>query len=575
MAVSASMESVPKLRNPAPTDGLVLQLLLETRARLIRGAAGTWPSAAASCAAGLAMALALSRSEFSWLAWIALIPLLAVVSARPLRAVCGYSWLVGLTLFSGTFYWIAFTYHHYADKPYLDSVSRVLLLSGFEAIFVSASVGAAIFICRRLRLSVIVALPTAWVAGEFLRGAFPISCPWALLGYALSGDLSVIQIAGITGAYGVSWFIVFINAALFSLILSIEHHNKREALRISLGTCVLAVAVVGFGVFRLERARGPVSHKILAVGIVQGGLPPTFHFRRESVPPAFSVYEAATDSLSRSHPDLVIWPENAIGFLFQADGFYPHSLDLERRYRSKVLELARRDHTPLLFGAPALYLGSPLSMRDRAYLVSAQGQLVNYTDKIELVPFSEYLPAPSILDRFMGQLISRELPLSAGHTKQVLYIDNIGLGAVICYEANFPYVNRQLVEAGSDVLINISNDAWFGRSSAPHQLLSIDVFRAVENHVPLIRVANSGISAVISPTGQIKGRTPLFVRTSEIESVAVGGAGTFYTRHGDLFAQWCLGLTILGLLLAVFVAIGENDTTKPDRTLKKHPTDGR
>jgi apolipoprotein N-acyltransferase len=115
------------------------------------------------------------------------------------------------------------------------------------------------------------------------------------------------------------------------------------------------------------------------------------------------------------------------------------------------------------------------------------------------------------------------------------------------------------------VLINISNDTWFGRSSAPYQLLSIDVFRAVENHVPLIRVANSGISAVISPTGQIKGATPLFVRTSEIESVSVGGAGTFYTKHGDLFAQSCLGLTALGLLLAVFVAISEKPAANPGK----------
>jgi apolipoprotein N-acyltransferase len=526
-----------------------------------RSAAHVWPSAAASSAGGLAMALALSRSEFSWLVWIALVPLLAVMSRRPLRAVFGYSWLLGLSLVSGTLYWIAFTYHHYADKPYLESVSMVLLLSGIEAIFVAASVGAAIIVSRRLRLSIIIALPTAWVAGEYLRSVFPIGCPWALLGYALSRDLSLIQIAGVTGAYGVSWLIVFVNAALFSLTLSSERRNRRITIAISLVMCVLAV--VGFGIFQLEGARRVVSDKILAVGIAQGGLPQTFHFKRESVPPAFSAYEAATDMLSRSHPDLVIWPENAVGFLFQADGFYPDSLNLEREYRSKILELARRDHTPLLFGAPAFYFGNPLSMRDRAYLISAEGQLLNYTDKIELVPFSEYLPARSILGRFMNPLIPRALPMTAGHSKQVLDIDNIGLGAVICYEAIFPYLSRDLVETGSEVLINISNDTWFGKTSAPYELLSIDVFRAVENHVPLIRVANSGISAVISPTGQIKGATPLFVRTSEIESISVGEAGTFYTRHGDLFAQSCLGLTALGLLLAVFVAIWEKPADNP------------
>ena len=190
----------------------------------------------------------------------------------------------------------------FAEKPYLDSVSRVLLLSGIEATFVAASVGAAIVISRRLRLSIIIALPTAWVAGEFLRSVFPIGFPWALLGYALSRDLSIIQIAGVTGAYGVSWLIVFANAALFSLALSSERRNQRITIAISLVMCVLAV--VGFGIFQLEGERRVVSDKILAVGIVQGGLPQTFHFKRESVPSAFSAYEAATDMLFAQSPRL-------------------------------------------------------------------------------------------------------------------------------------------------------------------------------------------------------------------------------------------------------------------------------
>ena len=537
----------------ATLSNLLFGILLATQDLGVRIGATPSRRVALSCAGGLALALAYSQPQWSWLSWIGLIPLLLAIRRQPLLSVFGFAWLLGFCFFGGTLYWIAITYHRYADKSYLASVSAVALLSSFEAVFVALSVTAALLLARRVRLILIAALPIAWVAGEWLRSVSPIGFTWGLLGYALSRDLGVIQIAEITGAYGVSWVIVFVNIALFSLVFCSNDLRRKSAMGVSLVICILMV--LGFGVFQLNHldAASPVG--TLKVGIAQGALPQTFHFRPESVPAGFEVYEAATKTLSKSHPDVIVWPENAIGFLFQPGGFYPNAFELERKYQDKILALASAAHTPILFGAPSLYFGSSLSMRDRAYLISDRGAIVDYSDKVELVPFSEYLPASSVLGRFISPLIQRPIPFTAGDFKNVLYLGNARIGSIICYELLFPYISREMVHVGSNVLVNISNDTWFGKTSAPYELLSIDVFRAVENRVPLIRVANSGFSATIDSTGRIHGRTELFARTNEIESVEWRNTGTFYTAHGDVFAKLCFGITVVGSLLGIFLAI--------------------
>ncbi len=559
-------DAIHNLDSPVKEDALLWNLtshsqapfptpitLLFSRWQRIQGVVTTWsatkPAARVllSSCAGLALALAYSSSKWSWFALIALIPMLvALRSVINAKAVLGYSWLLGVCFCAGTLYWIAITYHRYAEKPYFDSIGRVLLLSSFEAVFVAASVTSAICIARRSRVSVVASLPIAWVAGEWLRSCFPIGFPWGLLGNSLSRDLRVIQIAEFTGVYGISALIVFVNAALFSIVF--EPLSRAARLRRSTILAVLLSIVFGFGAVRLSQLEAANPEGMVKVGIAQGGLPQTFHFQRDSIPSNFRVYEAVTKSLSLLHPAVIIWPENAIGFVFQPDGIYPASLDIEKEFRDRVLRLAAESRTPLLFGAPALYFSDEISMRNRAYLISAQGEVLDHDDNIKLVPFSEYLPARSLLGRFMETLVKRPVPYSAGDLQQIFDVGGTRLGVIICYESIFPYLSQRLVKGGANVLVNISNDTWSGASSAPYEFLSADVMRAVENHAPLVRVANSGISAVIAPTGRIFGATQLFRRTAEVEQVRWSGSETFYTQYGDIFSEACCALTILGLV---------------------------
>ena len=180
----------------------------------------------------------------------------------------------------------------------------------------------------------------------------------------------------------------------------------------------------------------------------------------------------------------------------------------------------------------------------------AQGKVVDYYDKIQLVPFGEYVPMRPLLGFLVNRIVHGFGDMIAGTVQTLFPFKGAQLGVLICYESIFPDLTRRAVKRGADVLVNITNDAWYGKSSAPYQLLAMTAMRAVETKVPMVRVANTGISAVIEPTAKSRRRTPLFKRGTEIEDVSWRPRRTVYTMVGDLFSEICFVLTIVGVLLA-------------------------
>ena len=248
-----------------------------------------------------------------------------------------------------------------------------------------------------------------------------------------------------------------------------------------------------------------------------------------------------------------MWPEAAAAFLFQPDDQYPVELAGDAAYRTALLTLAKDQHEPILFGAPALArVDGRLGFYNRAYLVSAngQGEVDAHYDKIELVPFGEYVPARAILGFFVNKIVSGFGDLIPGSEQTLFDLKGAKLGILICYESIFPDLTRREVNEGADVLVNITNDAWYGESSAPYQVLAMAALRSVETKVPMVRVANTGISALIEPSGLITNRTPLFKRGTEIVDVSWRPVRTLYTMVGDLFAETCFALTLIGLIMA-------------------------
>ncbi len=507
--------------------------------------------AALAVASGLALGLAFPKFDFNLLAWVALVPLLYAIDGRRLRAVFGYSLLQGFVFYLVTLYWIVIPLHTFAGVAMWIAAGPMLLLVGVEALFIGATLVSAVFVTRRLRMPLVLTLPVAWVAIEWLRTFFPIGFPWNFIGYTAYRNLGLIQFAEITGVYGVSALIVLFNAVVYTVIAAPGRAHTLKIRSLSVLT-VLMVAAMVFSGLRISQLQHQKYDGSLKVAMVQGDIPQSIKWNPNFLPSSFKVYVDQTMKASRDHPDVIVWPEAAAAFYFQPRDLYPPQLATDAEYRAKLLQLARDAHTPLLFGAPALRFGrNEIDSYNRAYLVSADGQVVDYYDKIDLAPFAEYVPFRQLFGFFVHKVVVGLGEFVPGTRQTLFNIKGAELAVLICYEGIFPDLSRNAVDHGADVLVNITNDAWYGNSSAPYQLLAMSALRSVETHTPMVRVANTGISAIIQPDGRITARTDLFTRGTEIRTVQWRHGRTIYCVVGDVFAQACFGLTIIGLMLAM------------------------
>jgi apolipoprotein N-acyltransferase len=236
---------------------------------------------------------------------------------------------------------------------------------------------------------------------------------------------------------------------------------------------------------------------------------------------------------------LVVWPESALPFYFDRSPVMAGRVrDLARQVRAYVL-FGNDDRDDGGDGGDRIYVG--------AKMVDPEGALTLRYRKMRLVPFGEYVPLSGVFTlggRYSGRIVQAAGEFTPGREAVVGEVDGRRLGVFICYEAIFPDQVRRFVARGADLLVNVTNDAWYGRTSAPYQHLAMAVFRAVENGKYLVRAANTGISAVVDPRGRVLERTPLFTPTAVVRDVPVVPGRTFYARHGDVFAWACLGAAV-------------------------------
>jgi len=236
------------------------------------------------------------------------------------------------------------------------------------------------------------------------------------------------------------------------------------------------------------------------------------------------------------NPELIIWPEAAIPFYFQVQ---------DSHARRVVNILKQADGRYLLFGSPAFSVeGSEIKYYNSAFLISSEGKILGRYDKIHLVPFGEYVPLQKFLF-FVHKMVEDIGEFSPGEQPGVLTFQGKSLGVLICYEIIFPELARKCIQRGSSCLVTITNDAWFGRTSASYQHNSMATLRAVENRVFVLRAANSGITSVIDPTGKIISATELFTPAVVTGKIKLIKTSTFYSRYGDVFALMCIVLSVL------------------------------
>jgi apolipoprotein N-acyltransferase len=490
----------------------------------------------AAAASGLLLAAAFPSLDWEPLAWVGLAPVLvAAAGVRP-RTAFTLGWLAGFVFYLATVYWVAYTITQYTTVPLAVAAGILVVMCAALAGYHGAFVAGVRWLDDR-GLPALWLAPAFWVALEWLRSWFFIGFPWADLGYSQYRHHDLVQIVEVTGVYGVSAILVFFNVVLATLLRTPPPGVRRLVPALVVLTVVVA-AVPLWGRWRTRQLASRPPAGTLRVAIVQGNVEQDHKWDPAYQNDTISRYRTLTIDAAAEHPDLVVWPETATPFFFQEPG----------ARRESILELATQAHVTLLFGSPAFRQNArgTLDELNRAYLVSPDGWERGSYDKIQLVPFGEYVPYARILF-FVNRIVEAIGTVVPGDRTTVFSLPTARFGVLICYEDVFPALTRRFIDGGADFLVNVTNDAWYGPTSAPHQHLAQATLRAVENRVPLVRAANTGISAIVDPDGRIRWRSPLFETLQHVDEIAWPGVRTFYTRFGDVFAWACAAISALAI----------------------------
>lgn len=478
----------------------------------------------------LGMALAFPRTDWEGAVWIVLTPLIVTALSRPVRAALGWGWLFGTLFFLVLLRWLDFTFRVYSAIPWPLTWAPTLALAAYCGLYVAAFGAAVSWLARRSPAWALCASPFLWVGGEWVRGHLLGGFPWGILGYSQYLRLPVIQIAELGGVYGVSLVIVAVNAAFAGCLVL--------AWRPALGGVALAAALLGgtlaFGSWRLG---SPPSPGELIVAIMQPSIEQPLKFEPDHAATTVAIYLSLTRRAGAERPDLIVWPETAVPTVLRRDAGLLKTLG--------ALSGALR--VPLLVGSIDAEGATPPKLRNSAFLLTEHGIVGRY-DKIHLVPFGEFVPLSGAIGFVRGwaEFIA---DLEPGAGAVVFPGPPAPFGVVICYEGIFPELVREFVKGGARLIVNMTNDAWFGRTSGPWQHLAMYPFRAVEHRTAVVRAANTGVSAFIAPTGQITRRMPLYERATMSERVPLRAGETVYSRFGDWLAFLALGVS--GVSLAV------------------------
>jgi apolipoprotein N-acyltransferase len=531
-------------------------------ASLARASVPTIAEAFRAVASALLLLLAFPDFDLWPLAWVALVPLLYAVASRP-RAPQSFlaGWLMGAVFFYASCHWLTFPMIHYAGFP--TWLAHVLMIAPALAggLFVGLFALGLSRACSRWGARGLLLAPPLWAACEWLRLGC-IGQLWNALGYSQAFQPTLIQAARFGGVYAVGFLILCVNAALAYALL----RRDARALVLSLAS----LACVALAVYGLTFTPAPSTEA--ETGAVVVALQP-------NVMPDFGRSAAEYDELAERHFEssaaalrridesgsvgsvkvgedcgcgfetphfparVVVWPESPMNFAYERNA----------ELRERVAGFVSKNHASLLFNSlePTKDGGG----FNAAVLVNEQGRVAAQYDKIRLMPFGEYVPLPrwmpgaSVVRGVVGDFTPGErytlMPLSGVDNEK-----NVRAGVFICLESAYPYITRRFAQEGADVLIEMTNDAYQGDTAVMRQHLSNAVFRAVETGRTLLRVTNTGISARISPRGEVSDETGRFqeaVRTWEV--ARADGRQTFYTRFGDSFVAACSLISVFALAL--------------------------
>ena len=488
---------------------------------------------------GALLALSFPRYGHPAFAWIALVPLLVALfggrsRTTPLRAF--YLGLVtGLLYFTGTIYWTGTVVRQFGGLAMPVALLAMLLLAAYLALFPALTALITARLVNHAGMRALLLMPAAWVATEFGRGYLFGGFPWVPLGNSQVTVLPVAQLASVLGVYGLSGLVAFVNAAIASAVLT---RGRQRTLAVA-AAIVLLAGVGAWGALRVADGALTREGTSLRVGLIQGNIAQEDKWNPREARRIFTTYIAMTRDAVRRGAEFVIWPESSTPFMFEEDDVGETTLR----------ELARELQVPILFGSDQVdRSGETVRLYNAAFLVTPTGETAAVYRKMHLVPFGEYIPGKQLL-YFVSPLVERMAEFAPGASMVVLPVGPHTINTAICYEVVYPSLIREAVAAGSQLLTTITNDAWYGQSSAPYQHFALASMRAIEQGRYLARAANTGISGVVDPYGRVVQQSAIFEQAGLVENVRILTTRTIYSRVGDVIAYLSIALIVVALML--------------------------
>lgn len=482
--------------------------------------------------------------DFGFLTWIYLVPILLCIHQYNLKSKLLLAWLSAMLGFYGMFYWLAGAMQEFGGLNFFQSLGVMIVMFAIMSLYQALFLGLACWINLIVRLPLFILLPIFLLTRDLIIQQWPIGgFPWGTPAYSQGEWLRFFQWVDVTGTHGLSLFIYLINGLIADGLLLFIHRKQIDKM-VSRGLVVLVLVFLSlYGSFlsgqKYEREKTVPGD--LSVALIQGNISQDIKWDPYKAQNILHKYIYLTNTAVKNGAQLVIWPETA----------FPYAISSATMSEDKFLDQDQMSMDLFLGAVVADTLDGQRVIYNSAVHVDQAAGFVERHAKMHLVPFGEYVPFQKYL-KFAKKLTQGVGNFVPGDSYSLFTMKGFKFGSLICYEDIFPDFAREFSRLGADILVNYTNDGWYGDTSAQHQHLVYSQFRALENRRYLFRATNTGMTAIITPRGELYDKLTPFKETFLLQNLKLEKAESLYTRFGE---RWVYGVALLCTLIFAYTVI--------------------